>query len=478
MGLDLPTKPDRQPETKSAQELALARSGDLLRQPFLTTGGTERRGIQSADAPPATTPDKLSAGNQPVYFDAQRGWYQKNKSGQDVSFNQGGQPVYDEAKGHWIKPFDASPPKILPPAEKQNRPTVDPAVRPTEYVRPAEPERPRVPEITRPRDQTRAIVIESQQQFNDLVLQSKGPVLVDFGATWCGPCKKMAPTVDDLARQFSGKVPVYKVEVDRSPWAQGYADSYPTFTMFDRGRPTESTTGYQSAGPLRDMMARHYSQYAPAQTAPPERRHPNAPPKSLPEIRPVTKPPEAGTTGTDAALGPRSGFHSVAERDAFERFAVKAGYSKEAILRAESMTAQEWACFDSINAYRRSQRLPQLEFSPRVKLVSDYQADRQAAARQMTHGNPGQPYNPNHPYHLERLGKVGLGVDGMHDGENAAEGAFGGQDVTAMWIKSPGHLRPIKDGHLRLGAVSCAVSSHGTPYWTFNCSSGQERFRI
>ena len=174
----------------------------------------------------------------------------------------------------------------------------------------------------------------------------------------------------------------------------------------------------------------------------------------------------------------RSGFQSAADRDAFERWAAQSGYGPRQIAHAEQMTPQEWSCFNTINSYRQAQGMAPLQFSPRVKLVSDYQAARQAAGRQMTHGDPGRPYNHNYPYHLDRLGRVGLGADGMHDGENAAMGMVSGAQVTNAWLHSAGHLRPIRDPYLKIGAVSCEQSPEGTPYWTFNASTGKERARF
>ena len=498
MALDTPPKANQPPDQKldfkpgtqfdlrSDQERALATSSDLLRQQSFRAV-SERWGLQSATASGNST-DKSA----PVFYDKERGWYQKDATGQEVSFNGGSKPYYDEAKAEWVKPFDATPPKVFPPREAQpNRANFEPQEQ--TRVTPTPP----IAQRYRPTEQNRAIVIDNQQAFNDLVLNAKGPAFVDFGATWCGPCQRMQSTVDGLAREFSGRVPVYKVEVDKSPWAAQYASSYPTFTMFNNGQPVGSTEGLQPAGGLRNLI----NGFSPAQMAPerplpiplvphpplgphnPVGPHaPFAPRPSLvphPGGRPLEniRPPQPSAQINDQPLlsGSREPFQSQQERDNFERFAISKGYTPKQILRAESMSPQEWACFDSINAYRSQQGLQPLHFSPRVKLVSDYQADRQAAARQMTHGNPGQPYNPQHPYHLERLAKVGLGADGMHDGENAAEGAWGGQDVTAMWLKSSGHLRPIKDGQLKIGAVSCATSTHGTPYWTFDASTGRER---
>ena len=61
-----------------------------------------------------------------------------------------------------------------------------------------------------------AEIIDSQS-FQEKVLNAQNAVMVDFFATWCGPCKMLAPTIDELANELEGKADVYKVDVDQSP---------------------------------------------------------------------------------------------------------------------------------------------------------------------------------------------------------------------------------------------------------------------
>ena len=56
----------------------------------------------------------------------------------------------------------------------------------------------------------------TSQEFDSKVLQANGPVLVDFFATWCGPCKMLAPVLDEVANEVAGKAAVYKVDIDQS----------------------------------------------------------------------------------------------------------------------------------------------------------------------------------------------------------------------------------------------------------------------
>ena len=61
-----------------------------------------------------------------------------------------------------------------------------------------------------------AEVIETADEFQTKVLEAKTPVLVDFFATWCGPCRMVAPVIDEIATEKAGQVAVYKVDIDQS----------------------------------------------------------------------------------------------------------------------------------------------------------------------------------------------------------------------------------------------------------------------
>ena len=62
-----------------------------------------------------------------------------------------------------------------------------------------------------------AEVIKTADEFQTKVLEAKTPVLVDFFATWCGPCRMVAPVIDEIATEKAGQVTVYKVDIDQSP---------------------------------------------------------------------------------------------------------------------------------------------------------------------------------------------------------------------------------------------------------------------
>ena len=85
----------------------------------------------------------------------------------------------------------------------------------------------------------------SDAEFQDKVLNSDLPVLVDFFADWCAPCKMMEPWVEKVAKEYEGRIRVYKVNVDSNPMA---AASYqvlniPTLLIFKNGAPISSVVG-------------------------------------------------------------------------------------------------------------------------------------------------------------------------------------------------------------------------------------------
>ena len=85
----------------------------------------------------------------------------------------------------------------------------------------------------------------SDQSFDTEVLQSTIPVLVDFSAEWCGPCKMLAPVIEELADEYVERVKVGKVDIDNNRQIAGQygIQGVPTLIIFDKGQPVKKFVG-------------------------------------------------------------------------------------------------------------------------------------------------------------------------------------------------------------------------------------------
>lgn len=96
----------------------------------------------------------------------------------------------------------------------------------------------------------------TKTEFEEKVINSELPVLVDFFATWCGPCKMMTPVVETLEKELEGKVKIFKIDVDEEQeLAMQYnVMSIPTFILFKNGQIVETALGMRSKQELLDMI--------------------------------------------------------------------------------------------------------------------------------------------------------------------------------------------------------------------------------
>ncbi len=98
----------------------------------------------------------------------------------------------------------------------------------------------------------------TSSEFEEKVLRSSLPVLIDFWAEWCGPCKAIAPYVEEIARSFAGKLTVFKVDVDTESELTVKLGimSIPTLVLFKDGREVDRLVGFQGKDTIADAVRR------------------------------------------------------------------------------------------------------------------------------------------------------------------------------------------------------------------------------
>ena len=99
----------------------------------------------------------------------------------------------------------------------------------------------------------------SQADFATEVLQSDKPVLVDFWAEWCGPCRMLGPIVEKVATAYAEKVKVVKLNTDENPSLGGeyQVSGIPCLILFKGGKPVDRIVGYVPEGTISSMLGKH-----------------------------------------------------------------------------------------------------------------------------------------------------------------------------------------------------------------------------
>ncbi len=96
----------------------------------------------------------------------------------------------------------------------------------------------------------------TDQNFDSEVLGSSKPVLIDFWATWCAPCRAIAPAIDEIAEQYAGKITVFKMDVDGNPEtpARFGVRGIPTVILFKGGEVVDQVVGAIPKSALEDLL--------------------------------------------------------------------------------------------------------------------------------------------------------------------------------------------------------------------------------
>src|SRR2546428_10401641 len=142
--------------------------------------------------------------------------------------------------------------------------------------------------------------VVSDQNFEAEVIKSDTPVLVDFWAVWCGPCRMVAPVLEEIASEQGDKVKIAKLDVDANPITAGRfgVRAIPTMILFKNGREAQRVVGYVPKDKLLQQIQPHFAAAAapeasmsPTATSP----KPTAPTPTTPTSPPTTTTPKSSS---------------------------------------------------------------------------------------------------------------------------------------------------------------------------------------
>jgi thioredoxin 1 len=130
--------------------------------------------------------------------------------------------------------------------------------------------------------------VVSDQNFETEVIKSDTPVLVDFWAVWCGPCRMVAPVLEEIASEQGDKVKIAKLDVDANPITAGRfgVRAIPTMILFKNGREAQRVVGYVPKEKLLQQIQPHFASAA----APGPAAAPTSPPTTTPKSTTPTPP--------------------------------------------------------------------------------------------------------------------------------------------------------------------------------------------
>ena len=140
--------------------------------------------------------------------------------------------------------------------------------------------------------------VVTDQTFEQEVLKSDAPVLVDFWATWCGPCRMVAPVLEEVASEQGEKIRVAKLDVDANPITAGRfgVRAIPTMILFKNGREADRIVGYHPKPQLMQKLTPHLSAAAAPNASAPSAAAKTATPTPTPpsDGSPTSSTPNAG----------------------------------------------------------------------------------------------------------------------------------------------------------------------------------------